>query len=80
MTMSDLIMNVDTLIHYDIALKDALNDMSTVNVTTYSIFKVDVQEEWDQIKVIYKKVSGEVDSSTKKKAEQEINTTFTENY
>ena len=36
MTMYNLIMNVDTLIHYEIALKDALNDMSTVDVTTFN--------------------------------------------
>ena len=59
MAMTDFFIHVDTLMDYEVQFDS--EDASIRDETSYAIYKVEVQEVWDQIKALYRKALAEVE-------------------
>ena len=62
MAITDFFIQVDTLMDYEVQFDS--EDASTRDETSYAIYKVEVQEVWDQIKALYRKALSEVEEIT----------------
>ena len=62
MAMTDFFIHVDTLMDYEVQFDS--EDASTRDETSYAIYKVEVQEIWNQIKALYRKALSEVEEIT----------------
>ena len=62
MTLSEFFVCVDTLMDYEVQFDS--EDASTRDETSYAIYKVEIQEIWDQIKSLYRKALSEVEEIT----------------